>query len=256
MSVKVFAAAAVAASALFVAAADAAIYTVQSDILDHEAYVTVSTGVTAVSNGHQGDNRIGSRTTSTLSSSILPFALPTLAAGEYISEATLAVTFEGEAATLKVEAGDGNVDLYGLPFDAAPYTQSGAYHYSGPNDLTAGVTKLHDDIMTVAEYPAETALLSKISVDISDYLNSLYAAGAVGGDFALLRLSYDVNALSGNNRYRVVTTTGDGSNIESTPHTLEDGAPFLSITTAVPEPGSLAVLGLAAVGVARRRRSR
>lgn len=257
MRVKSFVLAA-AASGMLITGANAAEYTVQSDMLDHEAHLTVSSGVTAVSNGHQGDNRIGHRTSGTLSSSILPFALPSLAPGEVITGATLNITFEGESASLMIEATDGNVDLYGLPYDASPITQEASRYFSGPSDATAGVTKLQDNIMTPGDYPAEGTFAPKVSVDISDYLNSLFAAGATAGDFAVLRLSYDVATHNGtNNRYRVVTSGGDGPDgIDTAPHTIAEGAPHLIITTVVPEPGGLALLGLGGLGLIRRRRSR
>lgn len=233
----------------------AALFQVQSDIRDHEAVKTVSSGNLTTSNGVGGDNRIGSRTTSTLSSSILPFALPAIS-GSDITSATLSVTFEGEAANLKIEDGDGNIDLYGLPFEATdPFPQDAARYFSGPNDATAGVTKLQDDFFTPAEYPAQDTTVTKVSVDISDYLKSLYAGGAAAGDFAVLRLSYDIDALSGNNRYRVVTSGGDGSTVDASSHTIAEGAPVLNIST-VPEPAGLALFALGLIGACGMRRSR
>ena len=179
---------AIAVSVSILSGANAAVIQVQSDILDYEAHKTVSSGVLAVSNGTVGDNRIGSRTTTTLSSSILPFALPAIPGGEAITAATLNVTFKGESASLKIEAGDGNVDLYGLPYDAAPFAQDANRYFSGPNDATVGVSKLQNDYFTVGEYPAENTNVTKVSADISTFLKSLYSAGAVAGDFAVLRL--------------------------------------------------------------------
>jgi hypothetical protein len=230
----------------------AAVIQVQSDIADYEAIKTVSSSALSTSNGVGGDNRIGSRTSSTLASSILGFELPAVAPGD-ITSATLTVTFEGESASLSIQPGDGNIDLYGLPIESGNFSQLASRYFSGPTDATAGVTKLQDNFFTVAEYPAESTAVTKVSVDISSYLQSLYTGGALPGDFAVLRLSYDIDALSGNNRYRLVTSGGDGSTVDSQPHTIAEGAPHLTITV-IPEPGCLALVVTAGIGIAARRR--
>ncbi len=53
-----------------------------------------------------------------------------------------------------------------------------------------------------------------------------------------------------------MTSGGDGSNVDASPQTIQEGAPFLSITTTVvPEPTGLALVGLGALGLIRRRRA-
>jgi hypothetical protein len=249
---------ALAACALLINRAEAAVIQVQSDQLDYEAYKNTSTNALAISDGVQGDNRIGARTSSTWSASILPFALPNIPGGEQIVAATLNVTFKGETilSGLRPDPGDGNIDIYGLPIDPAPVAQDPNRWYGGPSDGTAGVTKLQDEYMTVAGNPAENTTLLVTSVDISAWLNSLYTGGAAPGDLAILRLSYDANNITGNNRYRIVTSAGDGTNgPDANPHTIAEGAPYLSITTApVPEPATAILMCLAAFGLASIRR--
>lgn len=256
MSVKSLVLAAT-ASGMLVTGANAAEYTVQSDIADYEPYFNIDTTAEALSNGTGGDVRVGSRTSTTRSSAVFGFALPTLTTGETISGATLTVTVEGE--DNRSPLAGANLDLYGLPFDPGSFDQIASRQYQGPNDTTVGVTKLQDNYITSEEAPGGDLLTTytEASMDISAYLNSLYADGATGGDFAVLRLSQDVVAPSGNiDRFRIVSSGGDGSTVDSAPHTIEEGAPFLSITTTViPEPTSLAAVGLGGLGLLRRRRS-
>jgi hypothetical protein len=253
-----------AACLLCTTAADAGVLTpIQSNIADYEPYVTASTGATAFSNGTGGDVRVGARTTTTNSAGVFGFALPDLA-GETIVSAT--ITFNARNETNRAPQPGANLDLYGLGVD--PGTDTGAglnltqdpnRQYIGPNDVSA--TKLQDDILHAADVPTydglATVRVAFTSVDISSYLNSLYTGGANPGDFVVIRLSQDVlPTVQGttNNRFRIVSTSGDGSTLDSSPHTIDDGAPFLQITTAVPEPASLGLTALAGVALLRRRR--
>ena len=226
------------------ATSHAAEFTISADPLDYETQ-----DVGAVSNGVSGSLRIGSRTltsgTPTATSAVLPFALPQIPEGEEIATAQLSILTAAQTSNLPVA----NADLYGMGFNAAPLEQDVAY-YAGPNDTSAGVEKLEDDFLV----PADGAVSARfLSVDIGAYVESLYADGAVAGDFAVFRLSYDqpVN-LDAHNRYlfrsRQATSTSDNP--------LEQH-PYLIITTqAIPEPGTLATALLAGAGLLVRRRRR
>jgi hypothetical protein len=234
-------------SIAFPAAVRASVITIGADTGDYEA---LSDGNT--SNGVSGALRIGSRTlnssaTPTAATAILPFALPAIPAGEEISSVTLSILTKNQTSNLPVA----NADLYGIGLDAGPTVDpNGANYFAGSNDAAAGVVKLQDDFLVPADASAPDTRHE--SGDLTAYVQSLYDAGAVAGDFALLRLSYDqaVN-LDAHNRYlfwsRQATSTSENTS---------DRWPLLVINTvAVPEPatpGLLATAGLALL--ARRRR--
>ena len=233
--------------------ASAAVFNIRTDAADYEAN---STGVT--STGVSGDLRIGTiviagASAARITSGILPFQLPAIPAGEVVTGATLDVltVTDTVTATLRRPTASENGDLYGLPFDATPVDVTAARYFSGPNDTTAGVTKLQDNYLVSAHANAAQHV---VSVDISAYLNSLYAAGAQPGDFAILRISYDADPVDTAilNRYRFrawgTTTTANP----------DADQPLLTITTGVvPEPSSAAaaVFGVASLTLARRRRN-
>jgi hypothetical protein len=90
-----------------------------------------------------------------------------------------------------------------------------------------------------------------VSTDLSAYIQSLYDAGAVAGDFALLRLSYDqpVN-LDAHNRYLFWSRQATSSS-----ENPSDRWPLLVINTvAVPEPATSGLLATVAGALLRRRR--
>jgi hypothetical protein len=229
-----------------VAMAGAAVYgPIYADPLDYEARSD-----NAVSNGSSGKFRVGTRTTGASGTSVsvvFSFALPALGAGETVSNATVTVNLPAQ--TTNLPATGTNVDVYGLPLDPAPVTQNPAYYFSGPSDGTAGVTKLQDDFLVNADVTASGS--QHVTVNLSSYINALYSTGGFApGDFATIRFSYDqpVNTTA-HNRYEIwgreaATGTDNPQNVQ----------PFLSLTTVVPEPASVALICLSVGGLVRRRR--
>jgi hypothetical protein len=226
--------------------AHAAVYTVDSPPEDREAYTGAVPGT---SNGVSNDLRAGVRTINdTVASAVFFFALPTIPTNEQIIGATFTVELNAAAGT-STPASDANVDLYGLGIDPAPPAVSASQAYTGANDTTAGVVKLQENFFVPADATATDPNNRKTSVDISGYIEGLILAGAQPGDFLVLRLSYDDTSLdlSTTNRYRF--RSGD----DAVP--LAD-QPILTITTAIPEPAGLAVMGFGAGLLASRRRRR
>ena len=145
-------------------------------------------------------------------------------------------------------APDYNADLYGIDARATAAV-------AGPNtfgDFYAGpavdpdATLLQDSILTPT-----TALGNINSVDISSYLNAQYAGGAGANQFVFLRFSPDFNP---NN----IIDNRTGYLIAAANNATPALRPIINFTTtSVPEPSSMSILLLGAIGlVSRRRRTR
>jgi hypothetical protein len=234
---------------------------IQSDIADYEAYYTVNSSnqVTgeAISNGTAGDIRVGARTGTTKTAGIFPFKLPSLSSGQAITSATLTFHVRGDDTRPPITGS--HIDLYGLPYDAGSFDQLASRQSEGPNDTTAGVSKLQDDFISASDVPQDgTPLYEFVSVDVSSFLNDQYTAGAQAGDYAVFRLSQDVVSAYGDvSRFKFVSSGGDAGTIDSPTNDIAAGAPYLTYTVgAVPEPSALALFGLGALGMGMRRRRR
>ncbi|HTI98657.1 MAG TPA: PEP-CTERM sorting domain-containing protein [Dongiaceae bacterium] len=189
-----------------------------------------------------GANWVSSGTVQT--SVIMGFQLPSLGAvSNPFGTATLGVNYFGTD-----NGPTFNVDLYGLG-TRANSTALGSDYFGGSLDSTPGVTLLTDNIITPstphqnADDPAGT-----FSSDISLYLNTMYANGANAGQFVMFRFSADVTGLNSSSDlvYHLETNPGNG-----TPNDL----PQITYTlTAVPEPATVALLGVAGAALLLRKR--
>lgn len=179
----------------------------------------------------------GAATSNFRSVFVMPFLLPTLGAGESFANVSLSFTVD---AIDNIPATQ-NADLYGLTrigvgSDAAA---SGDF-FEGA--LDASNTLLQDNILTSTSSTGANSTNATGGANLTTFLNT-QAASASAGDFVFLRLSTDVVPSGGTQRFRIVTANS------ATP------AQFATITyDIIPEPSSLALLGLGGLALLRRRR--
>lgn len=162
----------------------------------------------------ESSSRVGIATVSGIpTGNVLPVVLPTLAAGEIITSATLSFNVEGWSNWSSYLT---NLDLYGIYLtNSSSAVNSLNYYVDGTNPLSnTYASLLDDDIATLADIGLNSAgsgqTKVKTSGDLSSFFQDLYAGGAQAGEFAFLTLAHDSD-LNGVQRYYNISTA-DSSN--------------------------------------------
>ena len=177
------------------------------------------------------------------------FQIPTLAPGEMIGSASLSLALVDRRLDLQGgEPFEPNLDVYGVGFQVSPSRQT-SWFYQGPNDPAA--TLIQAGFATSGSPLERTETSAAGDVNLAVFLNSLYAEGATGGEYAVIRLnlSEDFNPNSSITRYQL-----QGSRADENP--ANDA--YLTYTV-IPEPATAGLLLggaiLLSLVVLRRRRS-
>jgi hypothetical protein len=182
--------------------------------------------------------RTGTSSSLTAVNVVLVFRLPALPAGETLSGAALDYNFTGLSALPTF-----NADLYGLAARAAS-TVLGSDFYEGGLQTGTGVTLIQDNALVPTSPTGTSSTNPTGAANLLTYLTSQYqAAGA--GSYVFLRFNGDYDPTA--------RPTGSiGYNIAAS---NESTLPALNLTTtAVPEPASVGLIGLAGLTLAARRR--
>eukprot|EP01093_Parvamoeba_rugata_P000716 TRINITY_DN1089_c0_g1_i1.p1 TRINITY_DN1089_c0_g1~~TRINITY_DN1089_c0_g1_i1.p1 ORF type:complete len:328 (+),score=93.71 TRINITY_DN1089_c0_g1_i1:41-1024(+) len=131
-------------------------------------------------------------------SGIIPFKLPARPSGQLVVSANLKVHVNYGREWIS-----SNVDLYGLPYNAASTIYPADHFDDAYPDTTADVTGIQDDYFSKNVDPGslDTARFEETNAGgdtaLVDYLNAQYDAGAVAGDYVFLRLNVDDPATTG-----------------------------------------------------------
>lgn len=189
----------------------------------------------------QAEMRVGGSGTDVDAAAVFFFALPELGENDVISDAIFTVGLD-----MKSNSPTFNLDLYGLGYRSSAAANPIEDFFSGAFETDPTATGLQSAFMTPAALASDIISTSSAgSANLASFLSSLYAGGAVAGDYAVLRLNADIANPSNYHYY----------NIPSASYADTGMRPTLTITT-VPEPSTTAALfGAAAFGlVALRRR--
>jgi chitodextrinase len=136
----------------------------------------------------QRNLRVGGSGTGVDANAVFPFQLPVLEAGERIVGASFSVNLESIS-----RAPSGTIDLYGLPYRTSSMVESPEDYYEGPYGSDALASALDDNFATLTSPTSSVLKTDSVGdVNLMEYINAQYLAGAQGGEFIFLRLNPSV----------------------------------------------------------------
>lgn len=132
------------------------------------------------------------------------FQLPDLAGANVLS-ASLQMNLENTF----IYGSDLHADLYGLGFSSSPTVVAGDY-FMGAYGTDGNATALQDDFIEEATPLGSVATSAAGGANLASWVQSLYDAGAVAGDYAFVRVTADNDV--GSTYRRFLLSSADSSN--------------------------------------------
>ena len=168
----------------------------------------------------QSTARVGGEQAGSYNSHVMPFLLPTLPVGHAISDVNITAIVDSTS----------NLDLVGEYVDIEGIRTSAT---SGTLATDVSGTVIANDLYELtAGFPTGTVIFGAGTAGFTSYIQGLYDAGKAG-EYVFLSLT--PGAVPANNSRYFTIQSGNGGT-----------APALNITTAIPEPATLGLIGAVA----------
>ncbi|MDF3128548.1 PEP-CTERM sorting domain-containing protein [Kiritimatiellaeota bacterium B1221] len=188
--------------------------------------------------------RVGTETSPQRSGFVMPFLLPTLPSGETISDVSLTYNITG----INYFGGDAATGVY---LDLlAPRTTASSTANTAATDTYSDTVAFGGTILADGMYEMNNSVTTGEKIinlsSLTSYIQNIYTNDInAAGKYVFLTLAPDVGYGS-NSRYLKIATDNFDQNIAS--------LPVLTITTAIPEPGTMALVLLSLGGLLLFRR--
>lgn len=228
--------------------AQADTYQIVSDPADYVTRYRYDTGTLIDTEGTAGNMIVGQYVSQRGANPVFIFELPALLNGEKVSAASLTLTITSSYSSQPSDGEPFNIDLWGLGFrtSTTPINQ----YLDADESSEAGEEMLIDDWFKEGQYSGANHVVTTDPDDstLARYLQSFYDATPdyKGGAYVFLRINPDADPRSG-------TYAQTGFSIASRDSNTAGSRPFLSITTAVPEPSAFGLIALTGGLLCRRR---